>query len=73
MEYDIDIRPTKLIKWKGLVKMLTDSNCESLQLNFLSSQSHQLDTRVEIMINFTTYPWYYDIFHVIQNLQAPTG
>ena len=50
---------------------MTDSNCESLQLNFLSSQSHQLDTGVEVMIDFTTYPWYSDIVHVIQNLQAP--
>ena len=40
LEYDIDIRPTKLIKGQGLEKMLTDSNCESLQFNFLSSQYH---------------------------------
>ena len=52
--------------------MLTNSNCESLQLNFLSRQSHQLDTRVEVMIYFTTSPWYSDIVHV-QNLQAPAG
>ena len=30
LEYDIEIRPTKLIKGQGLTKMLTDSNCESL-------------------------------------------
>ena len=30
LEYDIEIRPTKLIKGKGLEKMLIDSNCESL-------------------------------------------
>ena len=53
--------------------MLTDSNYESLQLNFLSSQSHQLDTEVELMIDFVASPWYSDIVHVLQNLQAPTG
>ena len=73
LEYDIEIRPTNLIKGQGLEKMLTDSNCESLQLNFLSSQSHQLDTGVEVMIDFTTSPWYSDIVHVLQNLQAPVG
>ena len=30
LEYDIEIRPTKLIKGKGLENMLTDSNYESL-------------------------------------------
>ena len=73
LEYEIEIRPTKLIKGKGLEKMLTDSNYESLQLNFLSSQFHQLDTWVEVMIDFATSPWYSDIVHVLQNLQAPAG
>ena len=37
LEYDIEINPTKLVKGQGLEKMMTNSNCESLQLNFLSS------------------------------------
>ena len=37
LEYDIEMRPTKLIKGQGLAKMMTNSNCDSLQLNFLSS------------------------------------
>ena len=53
--------------------MLTNSNCESLQLNFVSSQFHQLDTGVEVMIDFDTSPWYFDIVHVLQNLQSPVG
>ena len=56
LEYDIEIRPTKLIKGQGLEKMLIDSNYESLQLNFLSNQFHQLDTGVEVMIDFATSP-----------------
>ena len=40
LDYDIEIIPTKLIKGQGLAKMLIDSNCESLQLNFLSSRSN---------------------------------
>ena len=30
LEYDIKINPTKLIKGKGLAKIMTDSNCDSL-------------------------------------------
>ena len=36
LEYDIEINPTKLVKGQGLAKMMTNSNCESLQINFLS-------------------------------------
>ena len=30
LEYDIEIKPTKLVKGQGLEKMMTYSNCESL-------------------------------------------
>ena len=53
--------------------MMTNSNCESLQINFLSPQSNQLDTEVEVMDDFVASPWYSDVFYVLQNLQAPEG
>ena len=53
--------------------MMTNSNCESLQINFLSHQSNQLDTEVEVMADFVASPWYYDIVYVLRNLQAPEG
>ena len=73
LEYDINIKPTKLVKGQGLAKMMTNSICESLQINFLSNQSNQLDTEVEVMIDFVASPWYSNIVHVLQNLQAPAG
>ena len=30
LEYDIEIKPTKLVKGQGLEKMMTDSHCDSL-------------------------------------------
>ena len=30
MEYDVYIRPTKLVKGKGLAKLLADANCQAL-------------------------------------------
>ena len=32
-EYDLDIRPTKLIKAQGLAKMLSESNYQALDIN----------------------------------------
>ena len=40
LEYDIEIKPTKLIKGQGLAKMMANSNCEDLQINFLSHQAN---------------------------------
>ena len=73
LEYNIEIKPTKLVKGQGLAKMMTNSNCESLQINFLSHQFNQLDTEVEVMIDFVASPWYSDIVYILQNLQAPVG
>ena len=59
LEYDIEIKPTKtLIKGRGLAKMMTDSNYDSLQLNFLSGQLNQLDTEVQVMPDFSISPWH---------------
>ena len=52
---------------------MTDSNCDSLQLNFLSGQLNQLDIEGQVMPNFSISPWYADIVYVLQNLQPPTG
>ena len=44
--------------------------CKSI---FLSHQSNQLDTEIEVMVDFVASPWYSDIVYVLQNLQAPEG
>ena len=62
-----------MIKGQGLANMMIDSNCESLQLNFLSNHSNQLDIGVRVLPEFAMSPWYYDIVYVLQNLQAPIG
>ena len=46
LEYDIEIKATKLIKGKGLAKMMTDSHCDSLQLIFLAGQSDWVEAEM---------------------------
>ena len=65
LEYDLEIKPTKLVKGQGLSKLMTDSNCESLQLNFLSNTSNQLDLGFQVIKEITLSPWYNDIFYVL--------
>lgn len=33
LEYDLEIKPTKLVKGKGLEKLLTESNCKALGIH----------------------------------------
>jgi hypothetical protein len=35
LEYDLDIRPTKLIKGQGLAHFLAESNCQALEINYV--------------------------------------
>ena len=44
LEYDIEIKPTKLIKGQGLAKLMAESNCRALDINFIS----QLDDQEEM-------------------------
>ena len=37
LEYDLEIIPTKLVKGQGLAKLMAQSNCEVLGVNFFQS------------------------------------
>lgn len=72
LEYEIEIKPTKLIKGQGLAKIMAELNCQALYINFIA----QLDDQEEMatpQINeaFIDSPWYVDIIIFLLNLQAP--
>jgi hypothetical protein len=39
LEFDLEIKPTKLIKGQGLAKLLAESNCRALGINFINEQA----------------------------------
>jgi hypothetical protein len=39
LEFDLEIKPTKLVKGQGLARLLVESNCKSLGVNFINSCS----------------------------------
>lgn len=72
LEYDLEIKPTKLIKGQGLAKLMAETNCQALDINSIV----KLDNEEEMLtpqINqaFTDSPWYAGIIYVLQNLQVP--
>ena len=38
LEYDIEIKPTKLIKGQGLAKLMIETNCQALDINELDNE-----------------------------------
>jgi len=43
LEYDIELKPTKLIKGQGLAKLMTETNFQALDINELDNE-HEMVT-----------------------------
>ena len=72
LEYDIDIKPTKLIKGQGLARLMAESNCNALDINFIAQVDDQEEMATpSISEAFLDSPWYSDTIFVLTNLQAP--
>eukprot|EP00253_Pinus_taeda_P034355 PITA_34355 len=71
LEYDIEIKPTKLIKGQGLAKLMSETNFQALDINQLDNEP-ELATP-QISETFLQSPWYADICFVLLNLCAPPG
>eukprot|EP00253_Pinus_taeda_P009966 PITA_09966 len=71
LEYDIEIKPTKLIKGQGLAKLLSETNFQALDINQLDNEPEMATP--QISETFLQSPWYVDICFVLLNLCAPPG
>ena len=72
LEYDLEIRPTKLIKGQGLAKLMAESNFKVLDMNMVDA----LEEIEEFPTPFTeetfmNSPWYADIIYMLLYLNAP--
>jgi hypothetical protein len=46
LEFDLEIKPTKLVKGQGLAKLLVESNCKYLEVNFINTCSENQQAKV---------------------------
>ena len=65
LEYDIETKPTKLIKGQGLAKLMAESNSQALDINFIATidDGEEMVTPL-ISQAFIESPWYADIIYV---------
>eukprot|EP00253_Pinus_taeda_P031515 PITA_31515 len=71
LEYDIEIKPTKLIKGQGLAKLMTETNFQALDINQLDNEQEMATPQINQA--FLQSTWYADISFVLLNMQAPPG
>jgi hypothetical protein len=80
-EFDLEIKPTKLIKGKGLAKLLAESNLRALDINSLQGEGkdthfQEPDDQTypnEVEEKFMLSGWYKDIVFYLLNLKCPAG
>jgi len=71
LEYDTEIKPTKLIKGQGLAKLMTETNFQALDINELDNEQELATPQINQA--FLQSPWYVDICFILLNLHAPPG
>ena len=73
LEYDLEIKPTKLVKGQGLAKLMTRSHVDFMEINFLDTNTGVVigNNEKDICIDYLASPWYTDIIYVLQNFQDP--
>jgi hypothetical protein len=78
LEFDLEIRPTKLIKGQGLAKLLAKANFQDLGVSFINECSgirqgrlSEIDPQREPPL--ARCPWYKDVIYFLQELQPQDG
>eukprot|EP00253_Pinus_taeda_P006472 PITA_06472 len=75
LEYDVEIKPTKLIKGQGLAKLMAETNLQVLEINLIAAMSDEDEENPSVQVSemFLSSPWYADILYVLQHFSSPPG
>jgi hypothetical protein len=73
LEFDLEVNPTKLIKGQGLAKLMAESNCKALGINFVNEQAKSSNKSSQGALSLAACPWYKDILYFLQELRPPDG
>ena len=72
LEYDLEIKPTKLIKGQGFVQLMAKSNLQALDIKMVDAlDEHEGLPAPTVEEQFQNSSCYADILYVLTNLNAP--
>jgi hypothetical protein len=73
LEFNLEIKPTKLVKGQGLAKLLAEANCQDFGVSFINESSiiqqgqlSKVDPQRELLL--AQCPWYKDVIYFLQEL-----
>jgi hypothetical protein len=78
LEFDLEMKPTKLVKGQGLARLLVESNCKELGVNFMNINSENKQVEIvdkisHVIPSLAECTWYKDIIYFLQKLRPPDG
>eukprot|EP00253_Pinus_taeda_P035812 PITA_35812 len=75
LEYDVEIKPPKLVKGQGLAKLMAESNLHPLDINLIVALSNEDEegSSIQVFEMFSLSPWYSYIIYVLKNFSPPPG
>jgi hypothetical protein len=79
IEFDVEIKPAKLVKGQGLAKLLEEENCRLLEINLVSINADNVQSsedkegeEMQVSTHLANCKWYSHIVHFLQTLSVPS-
>jgi hypothetical protein len=79
IEFDVEIKPAKLVKGQGLAKLLAEENCRLLEINLMSidaenvlSSENKEGEEMQVSAHLADCKWYSHIIQFLQTLSVPS-
>eukprot|EP00253_Pinus_taeda_P025070 PITA_25070 len=82
IEFNIELKPTKLVKGQGLARLMAEENCRLLDMNLISTNSEDGQTQEEtfepgqnqsLAENVASCEWYSTLAQFLLKLEVPPG
>jgi hypothetical protein len=79
IEFDVEIKPAKLVKGQGLAKLLEEENCRLLEINLVSINADNVQSsedkegeEMQVSSHLADCKWYSQIIYFLQTLLVPS-
>jgi ribonuclease HI len=80
IEFDVEIKPAKLVKGQGLAKLLAEENCRLLDINLMNIDAENVPSvedkegeKMQVSAHIADCEWYSSIVQFLQTLSVPSA
>jgi ribonuclease HI len=79
IEFDVEIKPAKLVRGQGLAKLLAEENCRLLDINLMNIDAENVPSvegnegeKMQVSAHIVDCEWYNSIVQFLQTLSVPS-